>query len=234
MKKILSILSVFIAFFAFTGFEGYCAIDKKINANIKTKRVPAGTVISLKVLDPVGSGVSMLGDQFDLMVTENIKVDNTIVIPQGSVVRGSVEDVEVPKILYKGGAVRLYFDHIVSSTGKQVPFYAGLYNNKNVTFDGALGTNTTYSDAFEKTTQTSKNIIVKSTNWAWEKGDDMLNGSPKYIMAPITAVVTTPVAGVYFVGDTIADIFKKGKNISLNQGEVIQVQLLKPLDMPVY
>ena len=62
----------------------------------------------------------------------------------------------------------------------------------------------------------------------------MMNGTPKYVMAPVTAIVSAPVAGVYFVGDTIIDIFKKGKNINLSQGEVINVQLLKPLDMPVY
>ena len=62
----------------------------------------------------------------------------------------------------------------------------------------------------------------------------MLNGVPKYFMAPTTAVVSTPVAGVYFMGDSIADLFKKGKNMEITQGETIQVQLLKPLDMPVY
>ena len=62
----------------------------------------------------------------------------------------------------------------------------------------------------------------------------MLNGGPKYVMAPVTAVFSTPVAGVYFVGDSVADLFKKGKNMEINQGETIQVQLIKPLDMPVY
>ncbi len=234
MKKILSILAIIAAFIVFSGAEVYCAADKQINANIKTKRVPSGTVISLKVLDSVGSNISTIGDQFDLMVTENIKVDNIVVIPQGSVVRGAIEAVETPQILYKGGSVRLYFDHIVSSTGKQVPFYAGLCNNQYITFDGALSSKTKYYDAFDKTTQNSKNIIVKSVNWAWDKGDEFMNGIPKYVMAPLTAIISTPVAGTYFVGDTIADVFKKGKNINLNQGEVIQVQLLKPLDMPVY
>ena len=144
MKKIFSVLIAICAMFLFTGIGADCAVNKKINANIKTKRVPAGTVITLKVLDPVGSSTSSLGDQFDLMVTENIKVDNSIVIPQGSVIRGSIEEVSAPKILYKGGIIRLYFDHIVSATGKQVPFYAGICNNKNVTYDGALSSKTTY------------------------------------------------------------------------------------------
>ena len=74
MKKIFSVLIAICAMFLFTGIGADCAVNKKINANIKTKRVPAGTVITLKVLDPVGSSTSSLGDQFDLMVTENIKL----------------------------------------------------------------------------------------------------------------------------------------------------------------
>ncbi len=234
MKKICSLLLIIFTMFVFTGIKSYSAVNKQINANIKTKRVPSGTVLTLKLLDSVSSSSASLGDQFDLMVTDNVKVDNIVVIPQGSVIRGSIEEVQPSKILYKGGVIRLYFDHIVSSTGKQVNVYAGICNNKNVTYDGALSSKTTYSTALAKTTETTKNIVVKPTSWAWEKGEDMLNGTPKYVFAPLTAIVCAPVAGLYFVGDSVADVFKKGKNIELNQGETIQIQLLKPLDMPVY
>ncbi len=234
MKKLFTTLSIIITIIFFTANTVFSAVDKQINANIKTKRVPVGTIITLKLLDPVSSVSASLGDQFDLMVVENIKVDDSVVIPQGSVVRGSVEEVQAPKMLFKGGLLRLYFDHIVSATGKQVPFYAGICNNKSITYDGALSSKTTYSTALSQTAQTTKNIVVKPTTWAWEKGDEILNGVPKYIMAPITAIFTTPAAGIYFVGDSIADLFKKGKNMEISQGETIQVQLLKPLDMPVY
>ena len=236
MKKLFTLLVAIFCLFAFAGVEAYSAVSKKINANIKTKTVPAGTVLTLKLLNPVSSLSSQLGDQFDLMVVENVKVDNSIVIPQGSVIRGSLEDVQSAKMLYKGGSVRLYFDHIVSSTGRQVSVTAGVCNNKNVTYDGALSTNTTYRDALSKTANTSKNIITTSTKWAWEKGEDITiaKGYPKYVFAPLTAIVSTPVAGLYFIGDSVANIFKKGEDFSMNQGETIQLQLIKPIDMPVY
>ena len=236
MKKLFTLLIATMLMFSVNSLAGYSAITKKINANIKTKTVPAGTILTLKLLNPVSSLSSQLGDQFDLMVVENVKVNNSIVIPQGSVIRGSLEDVQSAKMLYKGGQVRLYFDHIVSSTGRQVPVTVGICNNPNVTYDGALSTNTTYRDALAKTANTTKKIIVTPTKWAWEKGDDIdtLNGYPKYVFAPITAIVSVPVAGFYFIGDSIADIFKKGKDFSMNQGETIQVQLIKPIDMPVY
>lgn len=234
MKKILSIIVLVFALFIYMGVETYAAVGKQINANIKTKRVPEGTILTLKVLNAVGSSSSSLGDQFDLMIVENVKVNNSVVIPKGSVIRGSIEEVQNPKILYKGGLIRLYFDHIVSATGRQVPFYAGIYNNENVTYDGALSSKTSYKTAITQTARTTKEIVVKPTTWAWEKGDEILEGYPKYVFAPITAIVSVPVAGVYFVGDSIANVFKKGKDFNISQGETIQVQLLKPLDMPVY
>lgn len=234
MKRLFSLLIAVLTLFTFGCIGSYAAVNKQINANIKTKRVPAGTLIKLRVLNPVSSANGNVGDQFDLMVTENIKVQNAVVIPQGSVVRGSLEEVQSSKMLYKGGMIRLYFDHIVSATGKQVPFYAGICNNPNITYDGALSTNTNYMSALSKTADTTKKIVVTPTTWAWEKGSEVGNGAVKYVFAPVTAVVSAPVAGIYFIGDAVADVFKKGENISVNQGDVIQVQLLKPLDMPVY
>ncbi len=233
MKKILSLIMILTALSACIPLSANAEISKKINANIKTKKVPAGTVLKLKLLNSVGSESASLGDQFDMMVIDNVKVNNDIVIPTGSVIRGSVEQVQPAKMLYKGGVIRLYFDHIVSSTGKQVPFYAGICNNKAVTYDGSLSSKTTYSTAFQKTADTTKSIVVNPTAWAWEKGESLGN-VPKYIFAPLTAVAALPVAGIYFAGDTIADIFKKGEDISLRQGDILQVQLLKPIDMPVY
>lgn len=234
MRKISTlILTVMFIMFAAVS-QSFAATGKQISANIKTKRVPAGTVIPLKVLDSLRSSEIKTGDQLDLMVAGNVKVGKLVVIPVGSVVRASVEEVSAPKMLYKGGTVRLYFDHIVSPTGRQIPFYAGICNNKYVTYDGALSSKTNYYTAFQKTTQTAKDIVVNSTSWSWDKGDELWNGSPKYVFAPVTAIVSVPVAGVYFLGDSIVNVFRKGVDMSVNQGEILQVQLLKPLDMPVY
>lgn len=233
MKKIFSLLFTLIIMFSLTASTSFAAVNKQINANIKTKKIPAGTIITLRVLDPVNSATASVGDQFDLMVVDNVYVKNSVAIPQGSVVRGSLEEVHPSKMLYKGGLIRLYFDHIVSSTGKQVPFTAGICNNTAVTYDGALSSKTNYKTALSKTVQKTKNIVVKPTTWAWEKGEDLYNGSPKYVMAPLTAFVCVPVAGFYFVGDSIVNVFRKGEEYSISQGDTIQVQLIKPLDMPV-
>ena len=165
MKNIFTVISI-LTFLLFSTVSCFGAVNKQINANIKTKRVPEGTVITLKLLDPINSSTRELGDSFDLTVVDNVKVDDIVVIPKGSVIRGSIEEVQTPKMLYKGGLVRLYLDHIVSPTGKQVSFYAGLCNNKNITYDGALSSKTNYGTALKNTTERTKNIVTKPTSWA--------------------------------------------------------------------
>jgi len=234
MTKTLLISFIAAGMLFFQGLAGFGAVNKQIDADIKTKRVPEGTVIPLKMLDPASSNSSSAGDQFSASVSEDIKIDDIVVIPYGSVIRGAVDGAKPAGMLYKGGYVRLYFDHLVSLSGKQIPFYAVICRNQNTTFDGALSSKTTYSNAFEKTVSRTKNIAVKPVKWAWQTGDKVLKGVPKYIMAPVTAVFSGTGAGLYFIGDTIADIFKRGENITVNQNDIIEVQLLKPIDMPVY
>lgn len=234
MKKIFSVVLIaFVCLFMIN--INYCfATGKQINANIKTKRLEKGTVINLKTLSDVSSLTAKIGQQIDFMVTDNIIVRNSVVIPEGTVVRGIVQETIAPKKLYKGGSFRVYFDHIVSPTGKQVPFQAGICNNQYLTYDGSLSSNTNYLTALNKTVDNTKNIVTVPVKWAWTKGEEIKSGKTKYVFAPITAIVTVPVAGIYFVGDSVVDMFKKGEDISLQQGDIIQVKLLQSLDMPVY
>ena len=69
MKKIFSIIGLVAVFALFSINASYSAVNKQINANIKTKRVPVGTVITLKLLDPVSSSTAALYFAFVAAVT---------------------------------------------------------------------------------------------------------------------------------------------------------------------
>ena len=115
-----------------------------------------------------------------------------------------------------------------------IPLDLALCNNKYLTYDGKLSTKTNYGTAIRQNAENAKNIITKSTTWAWETGDEFWGGVPKYFMAPTTAVFSTIGAGFYFVGDAIVDMIKKGDDIVINQGEILFVYLVNSIDMPLY
>lgn len=231
--KLLSLVFLSIIITSFNAITANSATNTTIDANIGTKRIPQGTVLELKLIDPIGSADMVLGDQFDLMAIKDTKVDKNIIIPAGSVIRGSIQKIVSRKMLSKGAVVYLDFDHIVSPSGKQVPLSVGVCYYTNITVDGGLGNGQNYRSAIKKNAQTTANIVTKSTKWGWETGGQVLEGYPKYVLAPLTAGLSAPVAGIYFIGDAIVDLFRKGDDVSFNQGDTLKLMLLKPLDMPV-
>ncbi len=208
--------------------------NRIINADIGTRRVPQGTLLKLKLIDPLGTSEMSLGDQFDLMTTEDIRIDKSVIIPTGSVIRGSIDKISPKKMLSKGAVMYLDFDHIVSPTGKQVPLSVGIVECRSLTYDGGLGSKTNYGTATVQNLKNTSKIVKVSTKWGWDTGNQFLEGYPKYVLGPMGAMVSAPVAGMYFIGDSIVDLFRKGDDLQLNQGETINLMLLKPLDMPLY
>lgn len=231
--KILSLICLSIIITAFNSNSAYSFTNKKIDADIGTKRIPQGTVLELKLIDPINTSNMALGDEFSLMTMQDTIVDKHIIIPAGSVIRGAIQKVNPRQMLSKGASIYLDFDHVVSPTGKQVPLNVGICYTPTITIDGGIGTGQNYGTAIKKNAQTTANIVKVSTKWGWETGESVLEGYPKYVLAPLTAAFSAPVAGIYFLGDAIVDLFKKGDDVSLNQGDTIKVMLLKPLDMPI-
>ena len=38
----------------------------------------------------------------------------------------------------------------------------------------------------------------------------------------------------YFIGDSVADMFRKGQDVYINSGDIMNVKLVNPIDIPVY
>ncbi|HEY7097485.1 MAG TPA: hypothetical protein VH437_12225 [Terriglobales bacterium] len=66
--------------------------------------LPAGTVISVRLSNAVGSKISSSGDQFSASVARPVEVDGKEVIPAGAEVSGKVVEA-VPQGRFKGAAV---------------------------------------------------------------------------------------------------------------------------------
>lgn len=50
---------------------------------------------------------------------------------------------------------------------------------------------------------------------------------------PLAAIGGGIGGGAYFIYDAIADIIRKGEDVNLNTGDVINVILVDPIDVPV-
>lgn len=78
--------------------------SKKAAAEVKTIVVPAGTVLTVRLGETVGSKVSQPGQAFSATLAKAVVVGNDIALPEGASASGTVVDAK-PLGRFKGGAV---------------------------------------------------------------------------------------------------------------------------------
>ena len=225
MKKLLTIL---IAMFLVsnTAFAG------AFKADARTKRIPAGTVFKLEFLQPVSTFLGCEGDSFVATMKNELSTGTNVILPSGSVVRGSVAQVNTAKRFSRGAKLYLDFDHIVTPNGRQIPLDLAVCQFENIYYDGSLYKNLGYGEAVQKNYERAVEITKNSTNYGLKAGESA--PGIQYLTTPFCAVGGF-IGGVgYWVGDSVADMFRKGQDVYINKGDVLTVKLLNPIDVPVY
>ena len=118
----------------------------------------------MQLLNDVDTQIDNLGSDFNSMLLEDIRVSNSIILPRGTVLRGSVSNYKAPRCLSRGAVIYVDFDHIVTTEGKQLPIKTAIGEISNLTWDGGIIANGNYGYALKQNVQTSKNIIKKSAD----------------------------------------------------------------------
>ena len=181
----------------------------QIKADIKTKRIPAGTKLELEMANSVLSESLSQGDMFSAYLTRDVRTVSTMILPRGTIVRGNVSKVTESKRPYRSAVLYLNFDHVVAPNGQQLPIKAGLCEDFNLTDNGGIKGGGNYGTKVKKNWSKSGAIIKKSTKWGITSGEDLFKGG-KYLVTPFAAIGGTIAGAGYFVGLSVADLFKKG------------------------
>lgn len=197
----------------------------------KTKRIPAGTEFTLQMNDSVSTLYSSSGSEFTAIMLNDQTADSDVILPMGSLVRGTVKRVEGAKRFSKGAVLYLDFDHVVTPTGRQLPLSMSIIGRDDITYDGGLAKGRTYKDALKQNWKTTKDITVNCTQWGGDVFDDVIVADQ--LMTGVGAVGGAIGGGAYYAYEFFADMIKKGKDMSLNKGDIIKVILTDPIDVPV-
>ncbi len=203
------------------------------NANAKTKRIPAGTKLEMKLLNPISTVSNTTGSEFSAMLLTEQTTDTDVILPMGSIVRGTISKIVPSKRMSKGAIVYMDFDHIVTPNGRQLPLTLNIVGRTDTTFDGGITTTKGYGDAFKNTCKKSGQIAKESTQWGFDVGEDYWNGYMQILTVPVGIIGAGLGTAGYFVYDSIADLIRKGKDVELNKGEIFNVILVEPIDVPV-
>lgn len=197
-----------------------------------TERIERGSVVELKAIDSITTENAKEGDLFNSITTSDIEINGNIVLPKGTLVRGSIEKINGAKRLSKSAQLYLNFDHIVTSSGKQIPIRAGICSFLRLTDDGGITDGGNYGYALSENWKKTVAITKNATNWGINSGDKMFNGG-RFLLTPFAALGGAIGGGFYYVGDSIADLFRKGNDVIINEGKLFNIILMDSVDIPV-
>src|SRR5574344_1925849 len=200
-----------------------CAIAAPFSAKAKTKRIPAGTKFTLQMLNSVSTYSNNTGADFSAILNTDQTADNDVILPMGSLVRGTVKNIKPARRFSRGAVLYLDFDHVVTPNGRQLPLSLSIVGRTDVSFDGGLVNNETYKDAVVENWHKTVDITKNSTQWGNDIAADVAGGYLRILTVPICAIGGGIGGGAYYVGDGIADMVKKGKQFTLNKGDVVNV-----------
>lgn len=201
-------------------------------ADAKTKRIPAGTTFQLEFLQPVSTFSGGMGDSFVAILKNEQSAGTSIILPAGTVVRGSIGKISTAKRFSRGAKLYLDFDHVVTPTGRQIPLDLAVCKFDNIYYDGSLYKNLGYGEAVKTNYERASEMTINATEYGKKAGESA--PGIQYLTTPICAIGGFIGGAGYFIGDSIADMFRKGQDVYINTGDIISVQLLNPIDIPVY
>ncbi len=226
MKIKILILLLSVAF----GFNSVFAAPFKADA--KTKRIPAGTKLKVELMEALYTQIGNQGDAFNAMLLEDQKSPTGVVLPAGSIIRGSIGKITPKRMLSRGAVLYMDFDHVVTPNGRQLPLSMGVCNRAKITDDGGLYETKGYGEALQKNWQKTVEIAQNTTQFGIDAGESSFNGAV-FITAPVCAIGGAMGGGAYLIGDSLVDLFRKGLDVQLNKGTVLDVMLTQPIDVPV-
>lgn len=225
MKKlIISLIAVCLS--AGTVFAG------PLKADAKTKRIPAGTTFQLEFLQPVSTFSGGCGDSFVATIINEQSSGTNVILPAGTVVRGSISEVKTAKRFSRGAKLYLDFDHVVTPTGRQIPLDMAVASFDKIYYDGGLYKNLGYGEAL-KANYAKAGLMTKNAVAYGQKAGESAPGI-QYMTVPFCAIGGFIGGAGYFIGDSVADMFRKGQDVYINTGDVINATLINPIDIPVY
>lgn len=198
----------------------------------RSARIPAGTIFSLKLMQQIDTMANQEGDVCNFVLMNDQRSENgSVVLPAGSVVRGCIAKVKTAKMLSRGAVLYIDFDHIVTPTGRHLPLSLGFLGIDKMTYDGGIYNNLGYGQAIQDNWDKTVDITKKCTQYGLKPAEAA--PGTQFITCPICALGGAIGGAGYLIGDSVADLFKKGAEVRYAQGTVFQTRLIQPIDVPV-
>jgi hypothetical protein len=198
-----------------------------------------GKVLRLRVLNSVSSSYVREGEAFAAYVDETIYgAQGQTVIPQGSLLRGRIQDVEKSRFFGKGGSFRMAFDNVTLPNGEIQPIDLKLasVNQQDalVKNDGRVYEDPGFGQKFSQTLDKSGYILSDMTRNGYEAGVDTGGKALGAVTGAFSAIGGAVAAAGYTVGKSVYHAVAKGEPADLTKDDALYTQLTQDAQVPVF
>jgi hypothetical protein len=177
-----------------------------VDDNSNIYELPKGTKIQVKMDNEINSKVSSVDDTFTTVISEPVVVDETVVIPIGTIVEGRVLKVTPAAVGGKNGKLEIKFETLKFSGGEKRDIEAILVNELEA-----------------KSSQTTKTLTIL--------GGIALGGiSGTVTKADNGALIG---AGIGAGAGTGVALLRKGSDVRIKSDEKFEIELTKKVTVPV-
>jgi hypothetical protein len=180
--------------------------------------VPAGTIIPLELKNTINSHTAYVEQAVYAKSIFPVVVDQQVLIPEGSYVRGEVTEVVRPGRVKGTAKLGLRCDSLILPDGVTRPLHARVYSIAGARLSDQSGGTPQKSDAVNTKEQSSEEPGGVAGDAIVDAGGMALGPS-----------VTTGAEGV---GGFILTLVTRGKTIILKPGTTLEIQLIDPIDLP--
>ncbi len=78
---------------------------------------PSGSVVHARLVTPLSSATSKKGDKVEALITQPLVVSDHLILPEGSIIRGTVMQVQPARRMAKNGQLRILFREVAPPDG---------------------------------------------------------------------------------------------------------------------
>lgn len=182
--------------------------------------VPQGTKIPIIMDTAVDSDTSQEGDEFAARTAEDLTIDGQITVPAGSIIKGRIARITLPRALNRSGHVALKFDTVTTPDNKQIPIVANLVARGGVVH-AKRGLKDVAIDVGAVTLPVGVGLGIGLIAGNASSSSSIGAGGGAMIGAGIGAAI-----GVAIL------LSKKGKRVDVRPGDELKIELAEELAMP--
>ncbi len=206
-------------------FHGHAEINENLDPpegegyfTGETSTVKKGTKLKMTVSQVLSTGINEEGDEFFAEVTNDLEVEDGVVVPAGSIAHGVVRALEGTKRLGRDAYVTLDFDYLVTPDGREIPIEASMTTKRHAATSVA-------KVALENTAYTVTGGVAGGLLALKYLGLGAAVSSNGYTVAGGAGVGALVGAGYALA--------RKGQEVLLAPGDEIKVKIKGTLDLPI-